>query len=54
MLMNRKQRRARNRKMKKQSQAKVESVEKALSEMPTKCDECDTPFDRGNKLILDN
>ena len=51
--MNRKQRRARERQLKKTGARRVEKVEQALSKMPTKCDECDTSFDKTNKNALD-
>ena len=47
--MNRQQRRARNRKLKKSSIKKIEKVESAVMNMPTKCDECERPFDMTDK-----
>ena len=51
--MNRKQRRARERQLKKSGARRVEKVEDALSKMPTKCDECGSHFDKTNKGLLD-
>ena len=51
--MNRKQRRARERQLKKSGARRVEKVEHALSKMPTKCDECGSHFDKTNKDLLD-
>ncbi len=50
--MNRQQRRAAARKIKKE-QSKVDKVNQAVASMPTKCDECDAPFDNSDGSQLD-
>ena len=51
--MNRKQRRAQERQLKKSRAKRVASVERAVSGMPEKCEECDAAFDKSDKSQLD-
>ena len=51
--MNRKQRRLRDRQLKKSGATRISAVESAVSRMPEKCDECGVHFDRSNKTQLD-
>ena len=51
--MNRKQRRARDRHLKKSGAKRINAVEQAVSRMPENCDECGAYFDRNDKSQLD-
>ena len=53
MSLNRKQRRASQQKLRKDTTAETATIETALDRMPNKCDECDTIFDRTNSSALD-
>ena len=50
---NRKLRRKQDALLKKELKKRTKGVEKAMSSLPEKCDECSTPFDRHDKSLLD-
>lgn len=50
--MNRKQRRAAQKRLPKAARSKAKKLDNALSRMPTKCDECHKPFDNKDKSAL--
>tara|TARA_A100001011_G_C14206099_1_gene797845 strand:+ start:477 stop:701 length:225 start_codon:yes stop_codon:yes gene_type:complete len=51
--MNRKQRRAMKKEFGEEAVNKMESVEKAISNMSNKCSKCDAIFDKDDKSLLD-
>jgi hypothetical protein len=51
--MNRKQRRAAQKHLSRKSKREAKKLNSALSRVPTKCDECQKPFDNRNQTMLD-
>jgi len=48
----RKVKRAQERKLKKEMKQKAKAIATKMSGMPKNCDECNAPFDRSNKELL--
>jgi len=51
--LSRKIRRKKDALLKKELKKRAKGVEKVISGLPDKCDECSTPFDRHDKSLLD-